>query len=198
MKANFGLLFLLVLVFAGCSAQKPATINTITDMPITMPTTISTSNPTIIPTPTYDFWCWKKEKECEIAQNLGVNIQQIASFSPDMQWAAIYFMGMRFVKVDGSKEWEFNATQMREDIGECAYFFEINFWSLDSRYVYFSPDPSYCSRMVNFSDAGTQVLYRLNIETGEFIEYLPFNDNLNSITSRKLDLYTHEKTPDGS
>ncbi len=198
MKTNYSLLFLLILGLVSCSTHQPVQISAITDTPIAIMTISNTPNLAITPTPTYDSWCWKKEKECEIAQKLGVNIQQIESFSPNMQWAVIYLGGMRFVKVDGSKEWEFNSLQMREDIGECGYFLEINFWSLDSRYVYFSPDPSYCSRLRNYSDVGTQVLYRLDVETGEFKEYLPFNKNTNSTTSRKFDLYSLEFSPDGT
>lgn len=197
MKTNYSLLFLFILGLVSCSTHQPVQISAITDTPIAIMTISNTPSLAITPAPTYDSWCWKKEKECEIAQRLGVNIQQIESFSPNMQWAVIYLGGMRFVKVDGSKEWEFNSSQMREDIGECGYFLEINFWSLDSRYVYFSPDPSYCSRMFNYSDVGTQVLYRLDVEAGTIEEYLPFVKYRFSSGYERWGLYTFEFSPDG-
>lgn len=63
----------------------------------------------------------------------------------------------------------------------------------DSQYVYFSPDPSYCSHPSNFSAIGTQVLYRLDTKTGEFVEYLPFAPT----SSQRYGLYTFEFSPNG-
>ena len=94
MKKNYSLIFLLILGLVSCSTQQPVQISATTGTPITMMNISSTPNPTIIPAPTYDSWCWKKEKECEIAKSLGVNIRNIDSFSPNMQWAAIYDMKM--------------------------------------------------------------------------------------------------------
>jgi len=198
---------MLILGVIGCSMQKTVSVTPTIESPTILSPTASRSD--IIPTPTYDSWCWKKDKECEIAKSLGVTIQNIDSFSPDMQWVVIYNMkwakappdkdvgGMKFVKVDGSKEWKFSATQMREDIGECSNIFMTNFWSPDSHYVYFSPNPSYCSRMFNFSDVGTQVLYRLDIEAGTIEEYLPFVRYRFSSGDERWGLYTFEFSPDG-
>ena len=208
MKKNHYLLFLLICWFVGCSAPQLTQTNITTNISL-MPIISSTPDPTIIPSPTYDYWCWEKEKECELAKNLGVNIQQIDSFSPNMQWAVIYdtklakmppdkdIGGFRFVKVDGSQEWRFNATQMSQDIGECSNIFMTNAWSPDSRYVYFSPNPSYCSRMFNYSDVGTQVLYRLDVRTGAVEEYLPFVKYRFSSGYERWGLYTFEFSPDG-
>jgi hypothetical protein len=185
----------IVLGLLGCSTSQI----TAPTSP-TMHTAVTQIVATIItPTSTPDFNCWKKEKECEIANSLGVNMEQIDSFSPDMNWAVITSgFGLTFVKTDSTKEWKFDSTQMSHDIGDCSLMFMTNFWSLDSHYVYFSPNPSYCSRLVNFSDEGTQVLYRLDVTTGKIIEYLPFVKGQNSIVRRDLDLYTLAFSPDGA
>jgi hypothetical protein len=164
----------------------------------------------VVPTSTPEFSCWKKDKrECAIAESLGIDLDSIISFSPDLKWVVIYNIklatswpgkdigGLRFVKTDNSKEWMFDATQMSQDIGECSLIFTANAWSPDSHYIYFSPDPGYCSRMRYVSDYGTQVLYRLDVLTGEFIEYLSFSDGVNSTVGRKLDLYNLAFSPDG-
>lgn len=210
MKKNYSLLFILILGITSCSMQKLVSIAATTEIPVTMTTTSSNLNLSITLTPTLDsLWCSDREKECEIARSLGVGILQIDSFSPNMKWVAMNDLkmakfppdkdigGMKFVKVDKSKEWKFNATQMREDIGECSNIFMTNFWSNDSRYVYFSPHPSYCSRMFNFSDIGTQVLYRLDVETGATEEFLPFIKYHFSSGYERWGLYTFEFSPNG-
>lgn len=210
MRKNCYLLLILIIGLIGCSTQHSIQISTATDIPITPITVSSTSKPTIEPTPTYNYRCWEKEKECEIAESLGISIQSIDSFSPNMQWVVIYdgkmedalpdgvLGGMRFAKVDGSIEWKFDETQMSQDIGECSNIFITNFWSNDSKYVYFSPDPSFCSRMFNFSDIGTQVLYRLAVETGVVEEYLPFVRYRFSSGHERWGLYTFRISPDGN
>jgi hypothetical protein len=163
------------------------------------PTTTSTANPS----PTIDGSCWKSEKKCAIANSLGFHVDAIVSFSPNLQWVAVYntqrkiagkFVGgLRFIKADGNSEWIFSSTQLTQDIGECALFWTTDFWSSDSRFVYFSPDPSYCSRPNRHSTYGTQVLYRLDVQTGEFTEVLP----IKFTSFQNLGLYTFEFSSDG-
>jgi WD40 repeat protein len=157
--------------------------------------------------PTADWRCLNQDLVCALTQRLGVSMDQIDSFSPDWQWAVIYagrfesgemIGGIRFAKTDGSQQWAFYSTDMSQDIGECSAQFSTDYWSQDSRYVYFSPDPGFCSHSFNFSDFGPPVLYRLDLETGEFIEFLPFAENPTSTRPGRLGPYNFSFSPDGS
>jgi len=199
-KILFGCFFILELV--ACSISNPSRELSLPTMVVEPPTT-DILVPKATPQPSMNLACWEKEKECAIVKKLGFHIDAIVSFSPDKQWVVVYRKqesrdgkyvgGLRFIHANGDIEWVFSSDQLEQDIGECALFWMTNFWSLDSRYVYFSPDPSYCSRPRNYSAVGTQVLYRLDIQTGEFTEILPFK-----LTSfQLLGLYTLGFSPDG-
>ena len=209
MKKLACLASLLVVGLVACSGQAPTVIPSPvipTLTPHSTLTPISASTPTIWPTSASR--CWKKEKECEIAKKLGVkNIDLIFSFSPDMQWAAIdksrlgsdmlLIAGLRVAKADGTQEWTFDATQFRKALIQCSGQFTTDFWSADSRYVYFSYDPGWCSRNVNFSSGNTPILYRLDVKTGIFLEYLPGAGHSGKTSLPTGGYYTFKFSPDG-
>lgn len=116
----------------ACNGQAP-TLTLSPTLAITSTQTLKTS----------DFECRKKEKECAIATSLGVRLEYIDSFSPDLKWAAIPTFqmakkpsdqptgGIRFVKTDKSQEWNFSSTQTSHDLSDCGFFWKIDFWSSD-------------------------------------------------------------------